>query len=92
MRVILAAAVLLSGCATGTSGSSSAEGAMCNANPAEKFVGRPLEGNQEAAQRAASARVVRTYITGSALTMDFRQDRLNIETTPEGIITQVSCG
>ncbi|MDF2493363.1 I78 family peptidase inhibitor [Sphingomonas sp.] len=92
MKAILAAAVLLSGCATATSGSSGGDGAMmCNANAAERFVGLPLKGNEEAAQRAAGAQVIRAYVTGDALTMDYRSDRLNIETDPNGKIVAVSC-
>ena len=65
----------------------------CRAGPAERFVGmnfRPAMSRQ--AQRASGARTVRVIRPGQAVTMDFRQDRLNIELGEGGRVRGVRCG
>jgi hypothetical protein len=44
------------------------------------------------ARRAAGARVVRKIEVGSAYTMDFRPDRLNLDVDRRGTVQAVRCG
>jgi uncharacterized protein involved in copper resistance len=46
----------------------------------------------ERARVAASARTVRRLSPGQAVTMEFRADRLNLETGEDGRIATVRCG
>ncbi len=66
----------------------------CNADPIMTMVGASLDGDMRvAALRESGARTLRVYETGQPVTMDYRTDRLNIETDPEtGRILRVSCG
>ncbi|TKD52855.1 I78 family peptidase inhibitor [Sphingomonas baiyangensis] len=68
-------------------------GAQCDATDVRALLGRMADAaTVEEARTRAGARTVRQYVTGSALTMDFRPDRLNIETASDGTIVKVSCG
>jgi len=94
MKAIVAAGLALSACA-GTNdapatGTPSAQG--CNAAAVQDLVGKPLAANETDAKRRAGAAAVRSYVTGAALTMDFREDRLNVETDAGGTIVKLSCG
>ncbi|TAK09484.1 MAG: hypothetical protein EPO38_09440, partial [Rhizorhabdus sp.] len=46
----------------------------------------------EEARAAARARAVRVIRPNQAVTMDFRPDRLNIETDDGGIVLSLRCG
>ncbi|OWK32733.1 I78 family peptidase inhibitor [Sphingomonas mucosissima] len=93
MKAIVLAAVLLAGCATTDRESTSAEPkAGCNAAAVQDLVGKPLSAAQADAKRRAGAAMVRSYETGAALTMDYRADRLNIETDTNGTVVKLSCG
>ncbi|KQN93019.1 hypothetical protein ASE95_10575 [Sphingomonas sp. Leaf231] len=67
-------------------------GVQCDANAAQALVGRPAAQVAAEAQRLSGARSVRRYATGDMLTMDFRPDRLNIETDAAGNVVKLSCG
>lgn len=69
-----------------------APGTQCDANAAMNLIGKPADAASAEAQRLSGARVVRRYRTGDALTMDFRGDRLNVETDAAGTIVKLSCG
>ena len=69
-----------------------APGTQCDANPAMGLVGTPADTATAEAQRLSGARMVRRYRTGDAVTMDFRADRLNVETDASGTIVKLSCG
>lgn len=93
MKAILAAAVALAGC-TAADQAPPAENlpAACDAAAVQDLIGKPLGAHEAEAKQRAGARVVRSYPSGSALTMDFRPDRLNIETDTAGAIVKLSCG
>lgn len=67
-------------------------GAQCDANPAQALVGQRADKAGDEAKRLSGARLVRRYVTGAILTMDFRADRLNIETDANGVIVKLTCG
>ena len=99
MRLIAALAVLplLSACPARTDLPAAAPpppapGTQCDANPAQGLVGRPADNSVAKAQRLSGAGTVRRYRTGDAVTMDFRADRLNVETDAAGTIVKLSCG
>lgn len=43
-------------------------------------------------QRAAGARTLRWIPPRTAVTMDYRQDRLNVEYNDNMVVTRISCG
>jgi hypothetical protein len=67
-------------------------GVQCDANAAQALVGRPAAKVAGEAQRLSGARSVRRYTTGDMLTMDFRPDRLNVESDAAGNVVKFSCG
>lgn len=69
-----------------------APGTQCDANRLGAFVGKSADNVTADAQRASGAKTVRRYETGAALTMDFRADRLNVETDATGKVVKFSCG
>ena len=69
-----------------------APGTKCDANAAQGLIGRPADASAAEAQRLSGAGTVRRYRTGDAVTMDFRADRLNVETDAAGAIVKLSCG
>lgn len=93
MKAIVAAAVVLAGCTTMREESAAVEPqAGCNAAAVQDLVGKTLSYVQVDAKRRAGAAMVRSYETGAALTMDYRADRLNIETDATGVVVKLSCG
>lgn len=69
-----------------------APGTQCDANAAMKLLGQPADTGTAEAKRLSGARSVRRYRSGSPITMDFRPDRLNVETDAAGTIVKLSCG
>lgn len=68
-------------------------GAQCSVERMIDMIGeRATPSVVERAQRRSGARTVRRYDSGSALTMDFRPDRLNVEVGEFGRIVKLSCG
>jgi hypothetical protein len=68
-------------------------GKQCDATPVQSFVGQAGNvANVERIKAASGARDVRRYETGSALTMDFRPDRVNVEVGKDGNIVKIGCG
>ena len=52
----------------------------------------PLLGTNIAAVTLPGDLLHRVIMPGMAVTMDFREDRLNIETDDKGVITRIYCG
>lgn len=70
-----------------------ASGGTCNAEPAQSHVGTPAsEANIEAAFKASGAKSMRSIKPGQAVTMDYREDRVNIHQDASGNIERISCG
>ncbi|ARR52379.1 hypothetical protein HY78_02350 [Rhizorhabdus wittichii DC-6] len=64
----------------------------CAPARAEAFVGQNGQAVAEQARTAAGARTVRVIAPGQAVTMDYRTDRLNVETDAAGNVVKVYCG
>jgi len=92
-------ALALGGCTTAVSqpgqavpDSTAVPPVACDAGRAETYVGRNGAAVAEEARAASGARTVRLIGPDQAVTMDFRPDRLNIETDAGGVILKVRCG
>ena len=97
MRAALAALTLLAGCtsvaATEQPAPAPASDGKCNAAPAQHLIGRqesPETGAE--AQRLSGASRMRWIRPGQMVTMDYREDRLNIELDAQGQVKVVRCG
>jgi hypothetical protein len=67
--------------------------AACNAEAAQSFVGRmPGDATVRAAQTASGADSVRVIPHDGMVTLDYREDRLNLQLDESGRIAVVSCG
>ncbi len=64
----------------------------CDATKAEAFIGRDGAAVAEQARAAAGAKAVRVIGPNQAVTMDFRPDRLNLETDGAGRLAKARCG
>jgi hypothetical protein len=66
---------------------------LCNADAAQSHVGKPAtDANIEAAFKASGAKTMRSIKPGQAVTMDYREDRLNVHQDASGNIERISCG
>ena len=94
--------LLAAGCAavppadaeTALEGTPAAEGSgICNAAPAQHLVGRTRTAEIVAeALRLSGARTLRSIPEGTMVTMDYREDRLNVELDRANRITKIRCG
>ena len=99
MKILIfaAAPLLLAACAT-TSGSEpaknpSAPGQMCQNEPVQQFKGQPVsEELGAAALKARGAQTLRWGPPRSAMTMDYRADRLTISYDDDLKVTMIGCG
>ncbi|MHA6719306.1 I78 family peptidase inhibitor [Sphingomonas sp. RS6] len=92
IAILLAAPVALAGCAPKTA-QPLPPGIQCNANPVLALKGKPRSAATEAeALQRSGAKRVRWIEPGSAVTMDFRPDRLNLSLDETGTITDARCG
>ncbi len=70
-----------------------AGGGTCDAAPVQGLVGQVLtEAMRTDALKRSGSRSLRVIPPGTAVTMDFRQDRLNIDVDAAGTVTGVKCG
>ena len=97
--VLTGAAIALAGCAsTGETGGVNQPGGngpagMCNAEPAQSLVGQ--QATAEIGQRIMTltkARQLRWGAPGTAMTMDFRQERVNVFYDQSMRIERITCG
>ncbi|QOG07878.1 hypothetical protein IGS74_06685 [Aureimonas sp. OT7] len=87
------AAASLAACQTGTSAvNDGAAQAMCRADAAAALVGMDRLTDDEAMQRTG-ATIVRQIAPGQGVTMDYRQNRVTVETDPRtGKVVRAACG
>ena len=65
----------------------------CNAAPAQRLLGRAATSQLGSeALRLSGATALRWIQPGSAVTMDYRTDRLNIELDAQNRATRIRCG
>lgn len=93
----LAAAATLSACATaGTEAGEASPPALageCVAEPGQAFVGQKATGSVGTSLlEATGARTLRWVPPRTAVTMDFRADRLTVSYDDDMVIDRVSCG
>ena len=79
MRALGAAALLAAGCATATPPAEPAAAGKCDASKAQALIGRSRSAETGAeALRLSGAKALRWIAPGTMVTMDYREDRLNI--------------
>lgn len=85
---------LLAGCATtAADDSTAAPGGPCKNDNLQQFVGQVVSPELGAAAlKESGARTLRWGPPGSAMTMDFRPDRLTISYDEASKVTTISCG
>ena len=92
----VAASLALAACATTPPPAAAelqANAGTCNAEPAQPYVGKPAsDANIDAAFKASGAKTMRSLKPGEAMTMDYREDRVNILQDASGNIERISCG
>jgi len=65
----------------------------CNAEPAQRYLGKAAdEATVKAAQAATGAKTVRVIPHEGMVTMDYRGDRLNVQLDADGKIAAITCG
>lgn len=99
--MIALATIGLSGCVTTTAQTpperstvlTPPDAVVCNADPVQIYVGQRADQAVGAAiLKASGARTLRWGPPRSAWTMDFRQDRVNVEYDAGMIIERITCG
>ena len=91
--LLLPVLLALAACASRPATDAVASGGTCNAEPAQSHVGKPAtDANVEAAFMASGAKTTRSIKPGQAVTMDYREDRVNIHQDASGNIERISCG
>lgn len=66
---------------------------LCTPNPVQRFVGQRADAATGAAiLKSSGARALRWGPPGGAWTMDFRQDRVNVQYDTAMIIERITCG
>lgn len=92
MRILVAAALLTAGCAT-VPEAEAGGGGKCDAEKAQKLVGRARSAEVgEDALRLTGAATLRWIAPGTVVTMDYREDRVNLRVDAAGKIVKVDCG
>lgn len=91
--LMLPALFALAACASQPQDEAVASGGTCNAEPAQSYIGKPADAaNVQAAFKASGAKSLRSLKPGEAMTMDYREDRVNILQDASGNIERISCG
>ena len=99
MRQAIVAALMLTGACAPTAAEERvpehgvSPGYRCDAAPAQSLDGRQATSELGAeALKRTGARTIRWIQPGQAVTMDYREDRLNIALDAHNRVTRVSCG
>lgn len=92
LTALVIALPLMAGCTTTSTAADAAGEAECNLAAAERFIGQAASKDVGAQLLAASgARTLRWAPPRSALTMDYRPDRLTVSYDDAMIITEMTC-
>lgn len=91
---ILPIAFALAACASQPAADdATASTGTCNAEPAQSYLGKPAnDANIEAAFKASGAKTMRSIKPGQAVTMDYREDRVNVYQDASSTIERIGCG
>ncbi|APX66328.1 I78 family peptidase inhibitor [Sphingomonas sp. gentR] len=90
---ILLAILPLAACVTTPKAQGPADVSGCGDGKAADLIGkRWTEALRAPTQKRTGARDLRVIAPGNAVTMDYRPDRLNIETDAEGRVVRLKCG
>jgi hypothetical protein len=99
MRALMLGASLMSGCATTTAGEPETipvrgdTGHKCDASSARGLVGKIASQALAAeAMRLTGAGTMRWVPEGGMVTMDYREDRLNIHLDRQNRVARIACG
>jgi hypothetical protein len=95
MKLSIAAIALMgtAACVTPTDDVAPEPGYRCNAQPVLNLIGREPSAELGADALARSnSRALRWIRPGDAVTMDYREDRLNINIDARGRIERIACG
>jgi hypothetical protein len=89
MRVAIVALLPLAACMPGEEATPAPPGEdACGAAALQDLVGEPVAGHEF----DSNNRPVRIIPPGTAVTMDFNPERLNVETDADGVIVRIYCG
>ena len=92
MRIVILLAAL-AGCAPVPPADTPAVGTPCSATLANSLVSKPYSADVvEKARIASGSKTVRVIRPGMAVTMDFREDRLNVDLDEKDLVVRVHCG
>lgn len=92
--LVLGTAILaLAGCHGGKRPARPSDPAMCDVKRLTVLVGRPASAVAAAeALQLSGARTIRWVAPGTAVTMDYRPDRLNVQLTGSKKVKRFTCG
>ncbi|MDN7143098.1 hypothetical protein KC131_20820 [Pseudomonas sp. JQ170] len=95
----LLAVAALAGCSTGGSSSKTTEpvaaetDGRCQASGAEFAVGKQVTPQLlEQARKASGSQLARALGPHDVITLEYRSERLNLNTDAQGVVTRVNCG
>ena len=92
MRILALAALLAAGCATAPAAEAGATGG-CDSSRAQKLLGRTKSARLGAqALRLSGATALRWIAPGSMVTMDFRENRINLRVDSKNRVVKIDCG
>ena len=92
MRILVAAALLAAGCSTVAPTEAGARG-KCDASKAQKLIGQSRSAKLGAdALRLSGASALRWIAVGTMVTMDFRENRINLRLNSMNRVAKVDCG
>ena len=90
---VLLAVLPLAACVTAPKAQGLADVSGCGDAKVADLIGkRWTEALRAPTQKRAGVRELRVIAPGDAVTMDYRPDRLNIETDAEGRVVRLKCG
>ena len=93
MRRLMAAMLLMTGCATAAEEVPVRGGGTCDAARAKGLIGRARsDALGREALRLTGARTLRWIPKGAMVTMDYREGRVNLHLDGRGKVIRVACG
>ena len=92
-NLLVLAPIALAACTTVAAEAPEPARAICKGEGLDRYAGQPATAETGAAILSESrARVLRWIPHGSAVTMDFSEQRVNIKLTPDNRIEAITCG